>query len=137
MFNLVYRDGAPENTGHYEVFETDGATNLAVGTLVSISGGKAIAYSSGAPYGMVAIGTEDANTKDGAAFDAVSVLRIDNDMIFRTKLTSGDTSSLKKGDKLKVTVAGVVSGAAAGVAFEITDIISDTVVEGRFVAVSE
>ena len=136
MFNLVYRDGAPENTGHYENWETDGTTDLAVGTLVSVSDGKAAAYASGMPYGMVAIGTKDENTPSGDVYDHVGVLRLDNDMIFRTKLTSGDTSSLKKGGQLKVSASGVVSGAAAGVAFEITDIISDTVVEGRFVELS-
>ena len=136
MFNLVYRDGAPENTGHYENWETDGATDLAVGTLVSVSGGKAAAYTSGMPYGMVAIGTKDENTPSGDVYDHVGVLRLDNDMIFRTKLTSGDTSALKKGGQLKVSASGVVSEAAAGVAFEITDIISDTVVEGRFVELS-
>ena len=150
MFNLVYRDGAPENTGHYEVFETDGTTDLAVGTLVSISGGKAIAYSSGVPYGMVAIGTDDANTKDDAAFDSVAVLRIDNDMIFRTRCASpgGDPtlhSNHKKGNIVsfvKDTIGKEL--VTSGYGFEITDVTVTSyelgipcsgIVEGRFVKV--
>jgi hypothetical protein len=133
MFNLVYRDGAPENTGHYEILDTIPETVLIVGQLVSIEEGKAAAYASGKPYGVVAIGTNDDATKATAAYDQIAVLKIDSDMIFRVALSSGDTTSLVKGTKLKVSANGVVSGAASGIAFEITEIISDKVVEGRFV----
>ena len=146
MFNLVYRDGAPENTGHYENWETDDTTDLGVGTLVSVSNGKAAAYASGMPYGMVAIGTKDENTPSGDVYDHVGVLKIDSDMIFR--ISPGDptiSSKLVKGNILRIYSFYVTPQEPAGAGFEITDVISagetigdslvGCVVEGRFVKV--
>ena len=147
MFNLVYRDGAPENTGHYENWETDGTTDLAVGTLVSVSGGKAAAYSVGMPYGMVAIGTKDENTPSGDVYDHVGVLKIDSDMIFRT--SPGDPAvvvKLVKGNIVSVNKSTVSYTEPVAAGFEITDVISagrviggttlvGCVVDGRFVKI--
>ena len=78
MFNLIYRDGAPENAGHYEVIRKNKGSGsaLAVGQLVSVSECVASKYDkSGKPYGVVAISAADGE-------DSVAVLRITDDMIF-------------------------------------------------------
>lgn len=150
MFNLVYRDGAPENTGHYEIFPSkESETGLKVGELVSISMGAAEKYSSGRPYGVVAIGTEDPATKNQVAHNEVAVLKIAPDMIFRapmpkkTSLTIPQLpGSLQKFDSTNVVVE--LDGVESGWAFEITNVVSakeeedgttaaGSVVEGRFV----
>lgn len=128
MFNLIYRDGAPENAGHYEGFQKDDkATVMSVGELVSVTNGVASKYdASSKPYGVVA----RASGKDE---EDVAVLRITDDMIFR--ITTTDTTGVSKGDKKKVTISGITTGAATGVAFEITDVVSETMLDGRFVDV--
>ena len=128
MFNLIYRDGAPENAGHYEGFQKDAkATVMSVGELVSVTNGVASKYdASGKPYGVVA----RASGKDE---EDVAVLRITDDMIFR--ITTTGTTGVSKGDKKKVTISGITTGAATGVAFEITDVVSKTMLDGRFVDV--
>ena len=124
MYNLIYRDGAPENTGHYEVFEKIAGSGkaLTVGQLVSVTNGIASEYESGKPYGVVAI-----NAADGE--DAVAVLRITDDMIFSAPLT-GDASI---GSTLKHTGSGVGTTTTAGYGFEVTEVVSDKLVKGRFV----
>ena len=124
MFNLIYRDGAPENTGHYEVFEkNDGSGSaLAVGQLVSVANGVASKYASGKPYGVVAISAADGE-------DSVAVLRITDDMIFSASLT-GDASI---GGVLKHTATGVGTTTTTGYGFEVTEVVSDKLVKGRFV----
>ena len=128
MFNLIYRDGAPENAGHYKGFQKDAkATVMSVGELVSVTNGVASKYdASGKPYGVVA----RASGKDE---EDVAVLRITDDMIFR--ITTTGTTGVSKGDKKKVTISGITTGAATGVAFEITDVVSETMLDGRFVDV--
>lgn len=127
MFNLIYRDGAPENAGHYKGFQKDAkATVMSVGELVSVTNGVASKYESGKPYGVV-------SRDSGADEDEVAVLRITDDMIFRT--TTTDTTGVGKGDKKKVTISGITTGAATSVAFEITDVVSKTMLDGRFVDV--
>ena len=124
MFNLIYRDGAPENTGHYEVFEkTDGSGSaLAVGQLVSVANGIASKYTVGKPYGVVAISAADGE-------DSVAVLRITDDMIFSASLT-GEASI---GGALKHTDSGVSTATTSGYGFEVTEIVSEKLVKGRFV----
>ena len=146
MFNLVYRDGAPENTGHYEICKTNGGTEFKVGTLVSLSGGEAVPYSSGKPYGVVAIGSKDeGGDKIG---DQVAVLKITDDMIFRVgamggvswppEVNIGKAHPFEK-DKVRLSL-----NEETGYLFEITDHITSIldeygnifdggVVEGRFV----
>lgn len=124
MFNLIYRDGAPENTGHYEVFEkNDGSGSaLAVGQLVGVANGIASKYSIGKPYGIVAISAADGE-------DSVAVLKITDDMIFSASLT-GDASI---GGVLKHTATGVGTTTTTGYGFEVTEVVSDKLVKGRFV----
>ena len=122
MFNLIYRDGAPENTGHYEVFDkaTGSGRALTVGQLVSVSGGIASAYSSGKPYGVVAI-----NAADGE--NEVTVLRITDDMIFETRCEYGSDptqhSNHARGNVLTAndkTVTNTI--ASSGYGFEISEV---------------
>lgn len=118
MFNLIYRDGAPENTGHYEKFTTE--DDLVVGQLVSVSGGAAYEYASGKPYGVVAT---------SAAEGEVTVLKITDDMIFRAPITATPA----KGGTFTITVNGVGATKTSGDVFEVTDVISSKVVAGRFI----
>ena len=122
MFKLIYRDGAPENTGHYEVFDkaTGSGKALAVGQLVSVSGNTASAYSSGKPYGVVAINAAEVD-------DAATVLRITDDMIFETRCVYGNDptehNNHVRGKVLTVddkTVTNTI--ASSGYGFEITDV---------------
>lgn len=124
MFNLIYRDGAPENTGHYEVFEkaTGSGKGLKAGMLVNVANGTASAYASGAPHGVVAIEAADGE-------DAVTVLRITDDMIFGASLTG----SASVGGSLAHTATGVGTDATSGYAFEVTEVVSNKLVKGRFV----
>lgn len=126
MFNLIYRDGAPENTGHYEVFEKTAGSGkaLAVGQLVSVANGLASKYESGKPYGIVAISAADGE-------DSVAVLRITDDMIFSATLTGEDEPSI--GGALKHSDSGVGTTTTSGYGFEVTEIVSDKLVKGRFV----
>ena len=42
MFQLIYRDGAPENTGHYEGVDKDTSTEFKVGQAIYLDAtGKA------------------------------------------------------------------------------------------------
>ena len=99
MFNLIYRDGAPENTGHYEGIPTD-ATNLKVGQAVHLASGKAaLATGDNKIYGIVA----------GEAVDGiVKVLKVAPDMIFETVTTvapaaKGTVVTLSGGEKVTAT----------------------------------
>lgn len=137
MFNLIYRDGAPENTGHYEVFDkTKGSgTALAVGRLVSVVNGIASEYVGGEPYGVVAISAADGD-------DIVAVLRITNDMIFEVGMAKDPVKKYDVGGRYTVASTGVVEENEDGY-FYVSEIISngDTVggtryggkVKGRFV----
>ena len=136
MFNLVYRDGAPENAGHYEAFKKDVDEALYTGQLVSVTTDTAAVYESGTPYGVVA---RDA----GEGEDEVVVLRITDDMIFRVG-AGGDPvlfTNMKKGDKCTVNYK-MVTGIGDG-PFEITEVVkkgaigadynfAGMVLEGRF-----
>lgn len=145
MFNLIYRDGAPENAGHYEVLKkNDGSGSaLAVGQLVSISEGIAKKYDkSGKPYGVVAISAADGE-------DSVAVLRITDDMIFSATGTACAPYAPEnlKGNCAELTHDGVkynITSVDTGYAFEITGVVScetddygqaggRAVLEGRFV----
>lgn len=104
MFNLIYRDGAPENTGHYECIPTD-ETNLKVGQAVHLVSGKAwLANGDNKIYGVVA----------GEAVDGVvKVLKVTPDMIFKTVTTvapaaKGAKVTISAGEK--VTASPLASG---------------------------
>ena len=142
MFNLIYRDGAPENTGHYEVFgkATGSGKGLKAGTLVNVANGTASAYSSGKPYGVVAI-----NAADGE--DAVTVLRITEDMIFKTRCDYSNDPTQHNNHRIgrvvtvdNKTVTNTI--AESGCGFEITEVevtklaygdAAESNIKGRFV----
>lgn len=105
MFNLIYRDGAPENTGHYEGIPTDATTGFKVGQAVHLVSGKAVlADGSAKVYGVVA------GDSDGGV---VKVLKVTPDMIFETVTTVAPAT---KGAKIaidsseKVTASAPASG---------------------------
>ena len=99
MFKLIYRDGAPENTGHYEGIPTD-STTLKVGQAVHLASGKAVLANGDAKiYGVVA---------GDAANGIVKVLKITPDMIFETITTvapaaKGVTVTISAGEKVTAT----------------------------------
>ena len=119
MFNLIYRDGAPENTGHYEGIPTD-STTLKVGQAVHLESGKAVLANGDAKvYGVVA---------GDAADGVVKILKVAPDMIFETITTvapaeKGTVVTISAGEKVTATApasgkfgAKIVDnrGAAAG-----------------------
>lgn len=112
MFNLIYRDGAPENTGHYEAVKTDGISAYKVGEAVYLDSTGAAKHCSGATnknkvYGIVA---GDADPSD----EFVKVLKVEKDMIFRCPITGTNIDKAVKGFKLAIgTDCGSVIGAAA------------------------
>ena len=105
MFNLIYRDGAPENTGHYEGIPIDPTTTLKVGQAVHLASGKAVLANGDAKvYGVVA---------GDAADGVVKVLKVTPDMIFETITTvapaaKGTVVSISAGEK--VTASAPESG---------------------------
>ena len=102
MFNLIYRDGAPEAAGHYEGLETD--AELKVGQAVSLSSGKAVLASEDVKvYGIV---TEP--TSNGT----VTVLKVERDMIFKCPVSEAPTS-LYKGSRVTLNDGGGVTATAA------------------------
>ncbi|MBP3376195.1 MAG: hypothetical protein J6L83_05475 [Clostridia bacterium] len=145
MFKLIYRDGAPENAGHYEVIDKAAGTALAVGRLVKVSGGVASAYDGSGdetlpPYGVVAINA-------AANEDEVTVLKITQDMIFRAEFVGSTVSpTLNVGGVYGISEGGVSPYGIfcfqiTNVVDAITDIdngdeyIKAATVEGRFVDV--
>ena len=137
MFNLVYRDGAPENAGHYEAFKKEKNEALYTGQLVSVTTDTAAVYESGTPYGVVA-----RDARDGE--DEVVVLRITKDMIFRVgteNITTTIAPNVKKGAKCIVSDEAVTNTGDGP--FEITEIVKEgtedesgdvkgMILEGRF-----
>ena len=129
MFNLIYRDGAPENAGHYEGFQKDAkATVMSVGELVSVTNGVASKYASGNPYGVVARASGDDE-------EDVAVLRITGDMIFRADAGSDPARliDVTKGWKCAVDykyVKGIGEGNEA-TPFEITEIVKNGAIIGN------
>lgn len=114
MFHIVYRDGAPENTGHFEFVKTDGATTYKVGQAVYIDDTGAAKLCGGATnenkvYGIVAA---DGN----ANAEAITVLKVDSDMIFKCPITGANAAKAVKGMKLAINTSdygSVVSAAAS------------------------
>lgn len=126
MFNLVYRDGAPENAGHYEGVLTDGSSAYNVGQSIYLdASGKAKlcggATSANKIYGIVA---ENADKNDAS----VLVLKVEKDMIFKCPITGTNIAKAVKGYKLAINTTdyGSVASAAATLG---TDYIGATVVE--------
>lgn len=116
MFNLVRRDGARENSGHYEALDPKSGAAYKVGQLVALEAGAATIISGGAnnalkPYGVVErIHKNDA----GDTVTGVTVLRITDEMEFEV-VTTMDTSALKIGAKIVIAATGdtVTTGTVA------------------------
>lgn len=111
MFDLIYRDGTPINAGHYEGLKTDG-TEYKLGQAVSLENGVAKkcggATNTKKVYGIVA---EAASAAD----DTVLVLKVEKDMIFKTRI-SGDASHIQAiytGMKLAIGAEDYASAVAA------------------------
>jgi hypothetical protein len=114
MFNIVYRDGAPENTGHFEICKTDGSSVYKVGQAVYLDTTGAVKLCGGATnankiYGIVA-------GEAGANDTSVSVLKVEKDMIFKCPITGANAAKAVKGMKLAINTTdygSVVSAAAS------------------------
>ena len=126
MFNLIYRDGSPENSGHYEGVLTDGSSTYRVGQTIYLdASGKAKpcggATNANKVYGIVA---EDADKSD----PSVLVLKVEKDMIFKCPITGTNVAKAVKGFKLAInnTDYGSVASAAATLG---SDYFGATVVE--------
>ena len=108
MFKLVRRDGARENSGHFESLGHNGnAYNI--GQVVTLDGGKAMHWSGPtstvAPYGIVARRAENTDKE-------VIVLRITNDMEFETLIATG-TTALVPGMAVPIHTGGTSIQASA------------------------
>lgn len=126
MFNLILRDGAPENAGYYEGVVSDGSTNYKAGQAIYLdSTGKAKlcggATNANKVYGIV---TEDTDK----SAPSVLVLKVEKDMIFKCPITGTNASKLFKGMRLAInsTDYGSVATAAATLG---ADYVGATVVE--------
>lgn len=121
MFNLILRDGAPENAGHYEGVETAN-TSLKVGQAVHIANGKAVLATGDSPiYGIVA---------GAVAGGIVTVLKVTPDMVFKVRTTAAPavmgakvtlnatadavTATAPASGKFGATVVDTLDGKAAG-----------------------
>ena len=92
MFNLVYRDGAPENTGHYEVWKTDGISDYNVGQTVHVSNGEAtLCGGSGDAFAVYGIVARNASKDD----ERVLVLKATRDMVFKCPIHLGGTADIE------------------------------------------
>ena len=111
MFNLIYRDGAPENTGHYEGLKTDGVSTYKVGQAVALEGGVAKLCGGDTNtknvYGIVSEGAEVSD-------ETVTVLKVERDMVFKCPVD--ESATLFKGQKLAIdgeTFGGVIGAEEA------------------------
>lgn len=112
MFNLVRRDGARENSGHFEALAHDGTSTYLVGQVVSREDGVAKhcggATNAKKPYGIVAR-DEDKSGKE------VIVLRITDEMDFDVPITGANIAKVTPGFVLSINTTdyGSVASAAA------------------------
>lgn len=113
MFDPIYRDGAPENTGHFEAIATDGSTTYKLGQAIYLDAtGKAKlcggATNANKVYGIVA--------GDAAVTDSyVKVLKVEKDIIFKCPITGANIDKAVKNMRLAISntdYASVVSAAA-------------------------
>ena len=94
MFDPIYRDGAPGNTGHFEAVATDSTTTYKVGMAIYLDAtGKAKpcggATNANKVYGVVA---GDADKTDSY----VKVLKVEKDIIFKCPITGTNVSKAVK-----------------------------------------
>lgn len=126
MFDPTYRDGAPENTGHFEAVATDGTTSYKVGMAIYLDAtGKAKpcggATNANKVYGVVAGDADKTDTH-------VKVLKVEKDIIFKCPITGTNAAKAVKGMRLAINTTdyGSVASAAATLG---ADYIGATVVE--------
>lgn len=126
MFDPIYRDGAPGNTGHFEAVATDGSSVYKLGSTIYLDAtGKAKlcggATNANKVYGVVAGDADKTDTH-------VKVLKIEKDFIFKCPITGTNAAKAVKGMKLAINTAdyGSVVSAAATLG---ADYIGATVVE--------
>lgn len=114
MFDPTYRDGAPENTGHFEAIATDGSTAYKLGQTIYLdASGKAKlcggATNANKVYGIVA--------GDAAVTDThVKVLKVEKDFIFKCPITGANAAKAVKGMRLAISntdYASVVSATSS------------------------
>jgi hypothetical protein len=99
MFQLIYRDGAPENTGHYEGVDKDTSTEFKVGQAIYLDAtGKAKKIPSANANKVYGIVSEPATAAD----ECVNVLKVTPDMIFSCPVRGTAIASLFKGQKLAI-----------------------------------
>lgn len=114
MFNLVRRDGARENSGHFEALGHNG-TAYKVGQVVALENGKAVlcggATNAKVPYGIVAREEETTGSE-------VIVLRITDEMEFDVPITGANIAKAVPGFILAINTTdyGSVASAAASLA---------------------
>lgn len=110
MFNLVSRDGARENSGHFESLKHDGTSIYLVGQVVAREAGVAKlcggATNAKKPYGIVA---RDENTQG----KEVIVLRITDEMDFDVPITGANIDKVTSGFVLAINTTDYGSVASA------------------------
>ena len=110
MFNLVRRDGARENSGHFESLKHDGTSTYLIGQVVALEGGVAKhvggATNAKVPYGIVAR-DEDKSGKE------VIVLRITDEMEFETPITGANIAKVTAGFVVAINTTDYGSVASA------------------------
>ena len=99
MFKLVRRDGARENSGHFEALGHNGGDGYKIGQVVALENGKAVLVSGNTntktPYGIVAR-DEEATGKE------VIVLRITDEMEFEVPIQGTSLIDLVPGMALAI-----------------------------------
>lgn len=119
MFNLVRRDGARENSGHFEALGHNGSA-YKVGQVVALENGKAVlcggATNAKVPYGIVAREEETTGSE-------VIVLRITDEMEFEVPVSGTPMTNMVPGMALAI---GNASNTVVG---------SSTLAEGKIGAI--
>ena len=120
MFNLVRRDGARENSGHFEALGHTGTSAYRIGQVVALVSGKAALISghsnTNVPYGIVAH-DEEVTGKE------VIVLRITDEMEFEVPVSGTPMTNMVPGMALAI---GNASNTVIG---------SSTLAEGKIGAI--
>lgn len=123
MFNLVRRDGARENSGHFEAIGHSGISTYKIGQVVALVSGKAVLISgtsnTNVPYGIVAR-DEEATGKE------VIVLRITDEMEFEAPVFGTPMTNMVPGMALAISAdSGMVIGSSTLAEGKIGAIVAD------------
>lgn len=128
MFNLIYRDGAPENTGHYEGVTTDGSTVYKLGQAIYLDSTGKAKLCGGATNANKVYGIVSEKEANGARVATVRVLKVEKDMIFRCRITGANAAKAVKGYRLAINTTDYGSVASATATLG-ADYVGATVVE--------